>query len=378
MPFSTIAYVHYWPVLTYAASSVHVMKMCQAFKQAGYKTTLYAPDEQGQRPDISQIWHHFGIEDTFNLHLIRPLPFLRKHDVALRAAWAIRPTPHVLAYGRNLAAMMWTSLFGIPTVLEVHDAPSSIQLYYMRLLLRGAGFRRLVVISSPLKEHYQTELALPEEQIIVEPDAVDIERFEASPPIEQAKQQLNINPQTFTVGYAGNLYQGRGIELIIELAERMPEIAFLIVGGKPQHVEQYRQIARDRHLKNLNWVGFVANSQLPLYLAACDILLMPYQRTIRVHNNEGDISNWISPMKMFEYMAARRPIISSDLPVLHDILNEKNALLVTPDALDEWLRGIEHLRHQPQIGIELAQHAYRDVQQFTWKKRVGRLLEQIN
>ena len=90
---------------------------------------------------------------------------------------------------------------------------------------------------------------------------------------------------------------------------------FLIVGGEPQDVENLRQRVRVIGLKNVILTGFVPNARLPLYQAACDVLLMPYQRQVAASSG-GDIARYLSPMKLFEYMACERPIISSDLPVL--------------------------------------------------------------
>ena len=374
---TNIAYAHYWGLPAHAASSVHVMKMCQAFQQSDYPATLYAPDNPSIRPALEDIWYHFGVTTPFRLELIRPIPFLRKHDVALRAALKIRSTSNVIAYGRDLAAMMWTSLLGVPTGFELHDAPSSIQLIYLRQLIRGRGFRCLVTISKPLKELYIDQLGLSEDKIKVEADAVDMARFENLPSSTDARQQLQLNPQQFTIGYAGSLYDGRGINIILELAQIFPEIHFLLVGGNPEQVESLQQKTASQNILNITFIGFVSNTQLPLYLAASDILLMPYQNTIRTFGNVGNITRWISPMKMFEYMAANRPMISSDLPVLREVLNENNAILITADNVQDWAEAIRKLYDEADYASALANKAREDVLYYTWNKRVQRILQHL-
>ena len=74
-------------------------------------------------------------------------------------------------------------------------------------------------------------------------------------------------------------------------------------------------------IKNVHLTGFVPNEELPLYQAACDILLMPYEEAI-AGSSGGDTARFASPMKAFEYMAAGRPILSSDLPVFREVLDE--------------------------------------------------------
>ena len=169
-------------------------------------------------------------------------------------------------------------------------------------------------------EYYPTLLS--PEQIIVEPDAVDLERFEALSDVRVARLKSHLPEDVFTVGYSGHLYEGRGIDLILELVERLPTINFILMGGEEVHIENWRRVIRNRELKNVTLIGFVPNAELPLYLAACDVLLMPYQQNIQVQGSTISTHEWMSPMKMFEYMAAKRLIISSDFPILRTVLHQ--------------------------------------------------------
>lgn len=59
--------------------------------------------------------------------------------------------------------------------------------------------------------------------------------------------------------------------------------------------------------------------------AASDVLLMPYSRSISASSGQ-DIAEAINPMKMFEYMASGRAIVSADIPSIREVLNEANAI----------------------------------------------------
>ena len=102
---------------------------------------------------------------------------------------------------------------------------------------------------------------------------------------------------------------------------------------------------------------------------------MPYQRKVAIVGGGGDASAYMSPMKMFEYMATGRLIISSDLPVLREILNGTNAVLCDPEDLDAWQRGIERAMKDRAWRERLGQQARRDVEQYTWRRRVRRVLD---
>jgi glycosyltransferase involved in cell wall biosynthesis len=126
----------------------------------------------------------------------------------------------------------------------------------------------------------------------------------------------------------------------------------------------------------------VKHEVIPLYQAASDILLMPYSRSISASSGQ-DIAEVINPMKMFEYMASGRAIISADLPSIREVLNEGNAVLCSAGELGnwesvigEWKAAIESLLgDEPRrtvLGAQ-ARNALR-VEQLTWVKREEKIL----
>ncbi len=216
--------------------------------------------------------------------------------------------------------------------------------------------------------------------MLVAPDGIDLERYENLPEPEDARQSLppEINLlDGFTAGYSGNLYSGRGIGLIMDMAGELGEIHFLLVGGSPQEVDRYQKIAESRNLINIHLTGFVPNAELPTYQAACNVLLMPYQKQVAASSG-GDISAYLSPMKVFEYMASGRAILSSDLPVLKEVLNEENAVLLPPDDVDSWINALVELREAPHRRKALAEQALEDVQEYTWVRRVEKIFSGLS
>jgi glycosyltransferase involved in cell wall biosynthesis len=119
--------------------------------------------------------------------------------------------------------------------------------------------------------------------------------------------------------------------------------------------------------------GFVPNAELPQYQAACDVLLMPYQRQVAASSG-GDISRYLSPMKLFEYLACERPIVSSDLPVLQEVLNPENAILLPGDDIDAWAAALQTLEADADLRRRLASRARQDAQQYTWEARAKKIL----
>jgi len=129
--------------------------------------------------------------------------------------------------------------------------------------------------------------------------------------------------------------------------------------------------------------GFVKHESIPLYQAASDILLMPYSRSISASSGQ-DIAEVINPMKMFEYMASGRAIVSADLPSIREVLNEGNAVFCPAReagnwelVIGNWKAVIESLLANESHRSQLGSQARKDVEQLTWVKREERVMEGI-
>jgi len=160
------------------------------------------------------------------------------------------------------------------------------------------------------------------------------------------------------------------------LAQGLPEMRWLWVGGTEDAVNEWRARLKADGLSNVTLAGFVENSRLPMYQAAADILLMPYMRSVAASSGQ-DIAEVINPMKMFEYMAARRPIISADLQVIREVLDGTRAVFCTPGDVDEWRQSIQELAGDAARRGRLAESARREVEQHTWVRRAQRALENL-
>jgi glycosyltransferase involved in cell wall biosynthesis len=385
------------------ANTLQVMKMAQAFSAEGHPVRLAAPSARrprnptdfpasdgGHSTSTNQVWEdlarHYGLKHPFAVEWLYSNPRLRRYDYGWRAvSWARRWQASLL-YTRLPQAATISSLLGFPTILEVHDIPcGTAGPWIFRKFLQGKGARRLVIITqalaSDLSDRFGREFSPP--FVVIAPDGVDLERYQHQPGPEQAREALarastsgppvNLHPDRFTVGYTGHLYSGRGGNLLLELAGCLPDISFLIVGGEPEQVNAMQADADSRGLENLLLTGFVPNADLPLYQAACDVLLMPYQEKVEASSG-GDISRYLSPMKLFEYLACERAIVSSDLPVLQEVLNHENAVLLPSGSPQAWVKAIRDLELNPELRLRLARHARQDASRYTWEARVGKIL----
>jgi glycosyltransferase involved in cell wall biosynthesis len=208
---------------------------------------------------------------------------------------------------------------------------------------------------------------------IVTPNGVDLDRYLNLPSAEDARKLLDL-PDQLTVGYTGHLYRGRGLDLMVGLAKHYPDIKFLWVGGEQTAVIRWQTRLEELGLGNVQLLGFLPNEDMPMIQASCDVLMMPYEQSIEVSSG-GDTAAFASPMKAFEYLASGRAILASDLPVIREVLNGSNSMLLPADNTEAWIDALGKLLSDPGQRNWLAAHAQEDASQYGWVSRAERVLE---
>jgi glycosyltransferase involved in cell wall biosynthesis len=364
-----ILYLSGFPIPSRAAHAVHAMKMCQALARNGHEVTLFAGGRPRDR--MEDLYEYYGVQNTFSLKLL-PLAGVRGATLlslpqlhrALRA-YGRRDT---LVYARSIYGAFLAARMEFHIVYEAHAPPPHALIHWLeKRLFQMEGFQKLIVISESLKRIYTSRYG-GIRRIEVCHDAADVPRTGAMPEYAWPGR-----PDRLQIGYVGHLYRGRGIDLILACAERLPHDDFHIVGGTEHDLRHWGP----RGGANVYFHGFIPPAQVPAVLSRCDVLLLPYQKGLSLGGRNIDTSGWMSPMKLFEYMAARKAIIASDLPVLREVLNEDNALLVRSDDLDGWVAALRACE-DPACREHHAAAAYADfLAHYTWDQRAARALQSV-
>lgn len=349
------------------ANSLQVMKACQALLQAGHEVTLLVPGIKDTSVDLQQ---HYGLQSEFPIEW---LPSSSRRVFTWLAVRRARLLKAGMIYSWYPQSGVFSLLGGLPVVLEVHIQPTGRfgPLWY-RLFARLRGQRRIASITRALIKILEANFGLhfPEDEVVIAPNGVDLERFASLPDTVTARRQTDLR-EVPTVMCTGHLYAGRGADLFLALAKSIPQAHFVWVGGRPDDVNYWKQLVES---DNVTFTGFIPNRDLPLYQAAADILLMPYGRSIMGSSGTADSASVASPMKMFEYMAAGRAIVSADLPVIREVLNERNAVFCKPDAIGDWRLAIEMLLGNEVRRAQLGRQAKQDVRGYTWLARAERIM----
>jgi len=351
-----------------AANSIQVLKAAHALAILGHDVTLLVPgDSSAAWEDIQR---QYGLAQAFEIHWIRENLSFRRYDFAIKAVYTARRMAPDMVYTWVLQAAVLSLWRGMPTILELHDRTAgTFGPWLLRKFWGAKTQHRLLTNSAALKQLLIAENGLDAEQteVLVAPNGVELERYQGLQSPEKARAALGL-PEGFTAGYTGHFYAGRGIALMAGLAKALPEVRFLWVGGKPDDVAQWKAHLQSASIENVVLTGFVDNAVLPQYQAAADVLLMPYGTTI-AGSGGGDSAEIASPMKMFEYMAAGRAIISSDLPVIHEVLNEDMAVFCPPDNPGAWKNALLKFKGDQDMRQRMGEAASEVVKQYTWRNR---------
>lgn len=346
--------------------SVHVMKMCKAFAYAGHDVTLYARGRAG----YVEILKAYDVEGSQNFKMVLD------QRLKIPVFSTLRQTRQAeipdLVYGHDPVAL---ALFphNVPILLELDRMPETKSAHWAFLkLVQQENFKGIIAISDVLKQVILSRYEiLNAEQVFVAHDGADlIGSFSPSKPSDALLQGRKGAPK---VGYAGSLTVGKGTTLILRIAEICPDFDFHIVGGTRRQIQMHKAKCKSG---NVYFYGFQKHADIPAYLAAFDYVLAPYQHRALVRTGRS-FSRWVSPMKLFEYMAARKPILCSDIPVIHEIIqHERNGYLLPAGDDEAWADALIMLYHAPEFCAEMTRTAFADLKaKYTWDKRVEAILE---
>ena len=362
-----LLYLSYSKIPSRFANSIQVMHMCDAFARQGWSVTLFCL-RTALKSDIGT---YYGLPDTpVQLIPIRMprIKIISRFLYALRVIWSIKRNGWKgILYGRDffsLALIANTPFIRQPIYLEIHQPPSDrLENYLQQAIFRSPDFQGLIVISEALKQEYERRFGnLVAGKIHVAHDAA------APAEISTPRLAASDIPR---VGYTGSLQPGKGMEIIAKIVADLPDCEFHIVGGSEEQVTHWRAQCPS----HVHFHGHQNPQKIAGYLASFDVVLAPYQPQVQVGHKKIDIARWMSPLKLFEYMAASKPIVASDLPVLREVLHrEQNALLINPDDTAAWVKSIRSLLEDEGLRERLSQQAHRDFyQHYTWEKRAEQL-----
>jgi len=182
---------------------------------------------------------------------------------------------------------------------------------------------------------------------------------------------VNLSKKSYNVLYSGSFYEWKGVKTLIDSSKFLPNcFKIKCVGGSGAALENIIKYCHNKGLDNrIEILPFQNRKKLLRIIENSDILVLP-------NSSKRNESLYTSPLKLFEYMASKRPIVASNIDSIKEILNEDNAyLFAADDPKDLALKIIQATKEGFQNKVE---NAYSDVQSYTWNKRAEGIFKFIS
>ena len=373
------------------------MQNCEAFAAAGCDVTLWVARRWNTRElrRLKDPFAYYGVEKNFAIRRIPCIdlfPLFPPDGLGARIAFYLLSLSYALVsvllllfsradifYSRDelLLALLAQFKSGRSLAYEAHIfAPSGRGAALQRTVAARVG--SVIAITERLRQDLVAQRGADATRTIVAHDGVRRARFADLPTQAQARQQLGWSEDAFIVGYLGRLHtlgMDKGVGTLLDALSAVNGAHLALVGGPDEMAQALRERWRvhDLPADRFLYVGHVPPADVPLYLRAFDVCAMPHPPTAQ-------FSLYTSPLKLFEYMAAGRAIIASDLPAWADVIADGDtALLLPPADIAAWAAAIERLKTDVQLRFELGERAReRVLSRYTWRARAQRILAHID
>ena len=169
--------------------------------------------------------------------------------------------------------------------------------------------------------------------------------------------------------YLGSLHPWKGVDMLVRVMRYVKGATLRIVGGVPERIAELSSLAKSFGVEQqIEFLGPVDPVKRFDVIAAADIFFLPSSDT-----SIG--ARFTSPLKLFEYMAMGKPIVTSNLPAMREVLtNNENALLVDYGDEEKFASTINLLLSNPELCLRLGTNATASSLRYTWKTRAQSIL----
>lgn len=297
---------------------------------------------------------------------------------AVRVVLRATPDENVVLFMRNylpalaVLPLQWLPGRRVSVALEVHEPPRN---RLQRVAVRRVF--RVIANSFVLADELVAAGDVLASNVVPTHQGVDIDEYdERSIGPREAREELGLPINGKLVVYTGKIHVGyKEVDYLLAAAallRRRRDIVFVLVGGRADQIDTLRERAAAQGLDNVVFTGFIPPVQVPIYQFAADALVLYYPIGIK-------LERYLSPGKLFEYMASGRPIVAVDLPVLREVLgDEPAAIMVPPDSPERLAEAIETLVDDDDLGRRLAVTARTRVEPFTVEARAQAVIAALS
>ena len=248
--------------------------------------------------------------------------------------------------------------------LELHTYPSTK--FGKRLLKIVMHSAEGIVVTNRYLQNKVEEQGIMTEKIRIIPNGADLKLRKRMISKTLARKKLDLSVSDNIVLYLGNFYRSKGVYELCQAEKYLPKnTKVLLVGGSrvDRNIQPLKEFINNNKIKNVHIVEYKNRSKVARYLSAADVCVLPNIIT------DEESEYFTTPLKMFDYMVAKRPIVASDLPALRQILDEKTAVFVRTNDPKELASAILHTLRNSEDAKKRVEVAYAVAKELSWRNR---------
>ncbi len=362
-----------------------IVNTAAALGVAGADVTLVVP-WLWRRGRGDEIRAFYGVPESFRIEEIFgwPLPARAMrvekvfHGLLTGGSAAVRAADVV--HTRDILPLLVAGLRDLPWSFETYRRHAE-EKPWLPGLLRHVGLGRGIgaVAHSNVCREDLIELGFSNHAVVTARPGFALERFTQVESRTDARRRIGIPEHGSILAYVGNIHASKGMDQVLELARRLVETSFLVVGGTPAEVERLTAEKNRRGLDNVVLVGHRRPSEIASYLFAADVLFSPY---LRWNLRTGWLAERLggnvlpgTPLKLYGYLASERPIVAADQATNRELLrHDENALLFPEGRLDIAADAVNRLLSDAALAGRLARRGREFVLNSTWEARAKVML----
>jgi glycosyltransferase involved in cell wall biosynthesis len=365
-------------------SAIKPLELFAAMRKSGHDVEMVWFKDQPGIPPAGTLKR--SLRDFFKRHLaflvhdFRLLLENRKF-ARLEAEKVAAFKPDILIARLDLylySAIKTARKFGLPIIIEADSPPlyeaRNFQRQYWRIpaiprrierwVLRQADF--CVMQSRELQRYFIDAHKLDPDRTAVVCNGADVEKFQPTPADRALADRFDLNGGP-VLGFIGSMSAWHGINNLLRIIETIvadfPSTRFLLVGSGGGQEKQIRTYLEKRALtRQVIQTGYVAHVEIPHYLQLMDVVLAPYPNLPFFY---------YSPVKVFEYMAAGKAVVTTRIGQLARIIRDGwDGVLCPPGDFDAYIQAISGLLENPEIARQMGANARETIiQQHTWRHK---------
>ncbi len=361
--------------------------LMEELNRLGYDIRIYWRRPLLSSSQAGKKQKHPALRKILSYTLHESVQFLRNFKYFIEESEILRfeKPDLIIVRTQNLlfSAALLAKLFRIPLLVEA-DAPNKERQTFHKefwtiphfgewiekTVMRSALL--IICVSNVAKKHF-IQQGILEYKLRVIPNGANPERLMDN--ASTLRKSLDINDR-LVVGFVGSFHYWHGIDILIQLMERLlpryEKCVFLLVGhGGPKKTQVESFVSDSPYRDRIILTGYVSYEKIPEYLSAMDIALAPYPDMEFFH---------FSPVKIYEYMAAGKPVVSSDIGQIHELITpEIDGIICPPGDIDCFFANLSILIENPEKREKIGYHARQTIiQKHTWVHRAHAWAKAIN